>query len=200
MGQASVEGAYHSEFSGFVQFCFGVPGACGSRSKASPRGVGLLIGLRQRRRGDCRPCIHACRASGGTSPSVEGLPRQGRGEAGKGRGPKVAQQRLGRSARSALRVPRQITEKRRPQGQPFSVICAEGGLSGASMHPIPARVAPRDPPAAVRFCSCRTVEPRRGFSPPIPSARQTQKGHPVGGPFAFVWRREGDPVETDPTP
>lgn len=145
MGQASVEGAYHSEFSGFVQFCFGVPGACGSRSKASPRGVGLLIGLRQRRRGDCRahPCtrsrrvLHpgirlrrsarACRASGGTSPSVEGLPRQARGEAGKGRGPKVAQQRLGRSARSALRVPRQITEKRRPQGQPFSVIWRREG-------------------------------------------------------------------------
>ncbi|VEF37511.1 Uncharacterised protein [Stenotrophomonas maltophilia] len=37
-------------------------------------------------------------ASGGPSPSVEGLPRQGRGEAGKGRGPRVAQQRVGRRA------------------------------------------------------------------------------------------------------
>ena len=130
--------------------------------------------------------------SGATSPSVEGLLRQGRGEAGKGRGPNVAQQRLGRSARSALRIPRQITEKGCPKAAFFSYLAERGGLSGASMHPIPVRAAPRDPPSAVRFCSCRTVEPRRGVSPPIPSARQTQKGHPVGGPFAFVWRREGD--------
>jgi len=37
------------------------------------------------------------------------------------------------------------------------------------------RAAHRDPPAAVRFCSCRTVEPRRGFSRPMLSARQIKK-------------------------
>ncbi len=115
MGQASDEGAYDSEFSGFVQLCFGVPTSVRKAIKS----------------------IHAWRGStdgsGGTSPSVEGLPRQGRGEAGKGRGPKVAQQRLGRSARSALRVPRQITEKGRPWGQPFSVIWRREG--DCRVHP-----------------------------------------------------------------
>ncbi len=45
--------------------------------------------------------VDSRRQSGGTSPSVEGLPRQGRGEARKGRGPRVAQQRVGRRAQSA---------------------------------------------------------------------------------------------------
>lgn len=157
MGQASVEGAYDSEFSGFVQFCFGV---LSSVRKAIKR-------------------IHAWRGStdvsGGTSPSVEGLPRQGRGEAGKGRGPNVAQQRLGRSARSALRVPRQITEKGCPFRQPFSVIWRREG--DCRVHPCTRsrRAAHRAPPAAVRFCSCRTVEPRRGFSRPMLPARQIKK-------------------------
>src|ERR1700722_637886 len=126
-----------------------------------------------------RPGIPARRkpidGSGATSPSVEGLPRQGRGEAGKGRGPNVAQQRLGRSARSALRIPRQITEKGCPKAAFFSYLAERGGLSGGSMHPIPVRAAPRDPPSAVRFCSCRTVEPRQGFSRPMLSASQIKK-------------------------
>ncbi len=123
--------------------------------------------------------IHAWRGStdvsGGTSPSVEGLPRQGRGEAGNGRDPNVAQQRLGRSARSALRVPRQITEKGCPFRQPFSVIWRREG--DCRVHPCTRsrRAAHRAPPAAVRFCSCRTVEPRRGFSRPMLSARQIKK-------------------------
>ena len=76
--------------------------------------------------------IHAWRGStavsGGTSPSVEGLPRQGRGEAGEGRGPNVAQQRLGRSARSALRVPSQINKKGRPKGSLFYLSGGERGI------------------------------------------------------------------------
>lgn len=157
-----------------------------SRRRADP----VLDGRQTWKRGG-RPGIHAWRGStdgsdvpawrrsidgsGATSPSVEGLPRQGRGEAGKGRGPNVAQQRLGRSAHSALRVPSQITEKGCPKAAFFSYLAERGGLSGASMHPIPVRAAPRDPPSAVRFCSCRTVEPRQGFSRPMLSASQIKK-------------------------
>lgn len=69
MGRASVEGTYDSEFSGFVQFCFGVLSSVRKAIKS----------------------IHAWRGStdgsGGTSPSVGGLPPTG---AGRGR-PKRAQ-------------------------------------------------------------------------------------------------------------
>ncbi len=76
-------------------------------------------------------CIHPWRgsaeASGGTSPSVEGLPRQGRGEAGEGRGPRIAQQRVGRRAQSASR-PAPDKEKGLPNGSPFSLSGGEGGI------------------------------------------------------------------------
>ncbi len=115
MGLASVEGAYDSEFSGSVQFCFGVPRACGRRPEASTHGVDLLMQLEEQ------------------APLLRGCPdRRGERQA-KGRGPKVAQQRLGRSARSALRVPRQITGKGRPWGQPFSVIWRREG--DCRVHP-----------------------------------------------------------------
>ncbi|WP_414616657.1 hypothetical protein, partial [Stenotrophomonas muris] len=41
--------------------------------------------------------------------------------------PNVAQQRLGRSARSALRIPRQITEKGCPKAAFFSYLAERGG-------------------------------------------------------------------------
>ncbi len=55
---------------------------------------------------------------GETSPSVEGLPRQGRGEAGKGRGPRVATQRVGRRAKRASR-PAPDKRKGLPFGSPL---------------------------------------------------------------------------------
>ncbi len=64
--------------------------------------------------------------SGATSPSVEGLPRQGRGEAGKGRGPQVAQQRVGRRAKRAAR-PAPDKRKRAAFRQPFFFYLAERG-------------------------------------------------------------------------
>ncbi len=140
--------------------------------------------------------------SGATSPSVEGLPRQGRGEAGKGRGPKVAQQRVGRRAeRGASRA---RYRKRAAERQPFFYIWRRGGgLSGASMHPTLPRYALQGQPTAVRFCSCRTVDPRRGFSSPrirgvdhynnrlhLPNVGQ-EKSRPVGGFFLYLAERGG---------
>ncbi len=75
-------------------------------------------------------------SSGGTSPSVEGLPRQGRGEAGKGRGPRVAQQRVGRRAKRASR-PAPDKEKGLPFGSPFSLSGGEGGIVGCIHAPDP---------------------------------------------------------------
>ena len=66
-------------------------------------------------------------ASGGPSPSVEGLPRQGRGEAGKGRGPRVAQQRVG-ATRRARRVPRQIKKKGCLSAALFLYLAERGGF------------------------------------------------------------------------
>lgn len=141
--------------------------------------------------------------SGATSPSVEGLPRQGRGEAGKGRGPRVAQQRVGRRAKRASR-PAPDKRKRAAFRQPFFFYLAErGGLSGASMHPTLPRYALQGQPTAVRFCSCRTVEPRRGFSSPrirdvdhynnrlhLPNVGQ-EKSRPVGGFLLYLAERGG---------
>ncbi len=140
--------------------------------------------------------------SGATSPSVEGLPRQGRGEAGKGRGPRVARQRVGRRAKRALR-PAPDKKKGLPFGSPFFLSGGEGGLSGASMHPTLPRYALQGQPTAVRFCSCRTVEPRRGFSSPrirgvdhynnrlhLPNVGQ-EKSRPVGGFLLYLAERGG---------
>ena len=78
-----------------------------------------------------QPHMHAWRgptdASGGTSPSVEGLPRQGRGEAGKGRGPQVAQQHVGRRAKRG--ASRARYRKRAAFRQPFFYIWRRGGDS-----------------------------------------------------------------------
>ncbi len=80
--------------------------------------------------------VDSRRQSGGTSPSVEGLPRQGRGEAGKGRGPRVAQQRVGRRAQSAS-CPAPDKEKGLPFGSPFSLSGGEGGIVGCIHAPDP---------------------------------------------------------------
>ena len=57
--------------------------------------------------------------SGEASPSVEGLPRQGRGEAGKG-GAHALPRNVWGGARNARRVPRQI-KKGLPFGSPFFI-------------------------------------------------------------------------------
>ncbi len=142
-----------ANFQDSFRFVLGCYRACVRRSNASTHGVDLLMDLEEQ------------------APLLRGCPDRGGEKAGKGRGPNVAQQRLGRSARSALRVPRQITEKGCPFRQPFSVIWRREG--DCRVHPCTRsrRAAHRAPPAAVRFCSCRTVEPRRGFSRPMLSAR-----------------------------
>ena len=67
MGQASVEGAYHSEISGFVQFCFRVPGACGRRPRASTHGVDLLMDLEEQ-----APLLRGCPDRSGERPARGG--------------------------------------------------------------------------------------------------------------------------------
>ena len=78
--------------------------------------------------------------SGEASPSVEGLPRQGRGEAGKGRGPRVATQRVGRRAkRASCPAPDKI--KGLPFGSPFLL---SGGEGGSLSHTTPKTLAAQD--------------------------------------------------------
>ncbi len=81
--------------------------------------------LRRKSRCASTDGVDSRRQSGGTSPSVEGLPRQGRGEAGEGRGPRVAQQRVGRRAQSAS-CPAPDKEKGLPFGSPFALSGGEG--------------------------------------------------------------------------
>jgi len=129
MGRASVEGTYDSEFSGFVQFCFGVLSSVRKAIKS----------------------IHAWRGStdgsGGTSPSVGGLPRQGR---------------------------------------------REGGLSGASMHPIPARCAPGPACGGPVLLLQNRRTPAGLLSPD--ALRQTNKKAAHWAASSFIWRREGETV------
>lgn len=77
---------------------------------------------------------------GETSPSVEGLPRQGRGEAGKGRGPRVATQRVGRRAKRAS-CPAPDKRKGLPFGSPFLL---SGGEGGSLSHTTPKTLAAQD--------------------------------------------------------
>ena len=75
-----------------------------------------------------------------------------------------------------------------PDGWPFSFSLAErGGLRGASLHPA-LRAAGQ--PAAVRFCSCRTVEPRVGSRLPA-LGHAKQEGPPDGWPFSFSLAERG---------
>lgn len=104
--------------------------------------------------------------SGEASPSVEGLPRQGRGEAGKGRGPRVATQRVGRRAkRASCPAP---DKKRAAFRQPFSFIWRRGGESKPhhSQNPCSARLSAR---------GTRIRCPRKG-----PRYHRRSRGHNAG--------------------
>ena len=136
-------------------------------------------------------------SSGGTSPSVEGLPRGG----GRGRqreGPTRLRSIVGtRETRVASR------DKKGCLLAALFFIWRREGLSGASMHPTLPRYALQGQPTAVRFCSCRTVEPRRGSHPPHQRCRSLQQ--PPASPerwpkkaaqwaaFFFIWRRGFEP-------
>ena len=156
--------------------------------------------------------IHAWRGStaiaGGTSPSVEGLPRQGRGEAGEGRGPNVAQQRLGRSARSALRVPSQMNKKgllsgsipagRRTWADAVpSVIhawrgsTAVSGGTSPSVEGLPRQGRGEAGKGRGPFVAQQRMGRSAQSAHRIP--RQIKKeGLPFGSPSFLIWRREGD--------
>ena len=128
-------------------------------------------------------------ASGGPSPSVEGLPRQGRGEAGKGRGPYVAQQRLGRRAE-------------RVASRASSVQGHYGGMPAA--HPRTARIS-RDasggPSPSVEGLPRQGRErPAKGGAHTLRSnvwgdaqsasrPRQIKKRLPKGSPFLYLAER-----------
>ncbi len=146
-------------------------------------------------RGIGRRAIHAWRGStdlsGGTSPSVEGLPRQGRGEAGNGRGPFVAQQRMGRSARSALRVPRQINKKGRPKGSLFYLSGGERGIVGCIHAPDPDARCASGPACG---CPVLLLQNRRtpaGLLTAHPIRQTNAKGPPYGRPFCVCLAERG---------
>ncbi len=142
-------------------------------------------------------------SSGGTSPSVEGLPRQGRGEAGKGRGPRVAQQRVGRRAKRASR-PAPDKEKGLPKGSPFSLSGGEGG--DCRVHPCTRPFRATRSRASLRLSGSAPAEPSNpvgGSHPPASEMSITtttacisrtlaKKKAAQWAAFFFIWRRGGD--------
>jgi len=138
-------------------------------------------------------------ASGGPSPSVEGLPRQGRGEAGKGRGPRVAQQRVGR------RAERVASRARSVQGH-YGVMPAA--------HPRTARISVmhlEDQAPLLRGCPDRGGErPAKGGAHALRSnvwgdaqsasrpAPDKEKGLPFGSPFSLSGGEGGSLSHTTP--
>ena|GEM_PF-2065632 len=120
-----------------------------------------------RREGDCRvhPCTRPLRASrceaslrlSGSAPADPSNP-------GGGAHP------------PSLRQP---NKKAAPAGGFLVWLAERGGLSGASVHPTSSRFALRGQPSAVRICSCRSVEPRRGCSSAV-SPPAKQKSRPCG--------------------
>ena len=135
------------------------------------------------------------------APLLRGCPDRG-GERPAREGPTRCAATCG-ATRRARRVPRQIKKKGCLSAALFLYLAERGGLSGASMHPPLPRYALQGQPTAVRFCSCRTVEPRRGFSSPRirgvdhynnrlhpPNVGQ-EKSRPVGGFFLCLAERGG---------
>ncbi len=136
------------------------------------------------------------------APLLRGCPDRGGERPAKG-GAHALHSNVWGDARRARRVPRQIKKKGCLSAALFLYLAERGGLSGASMHPPLPRYALQGQPTAVRFCSCRTVEPRRGFSSPRirgvdhynnrlhpPNVGQ-EKSRPVGGFFLYLAERGG---------
>ena len=96
-----------------------------------------------------------------------------RGEAGKGRGPFVAQQRMGRSAQSAHRVPSQIKKEGLPFGSPSFLIWRRGDCG----------VHPCTPP--LRAARSRASLRLSGFAPAEPS-NPVGASHPPAGSAQIV--------------
>ncbi len=154
-----------------------------------------------------RNSIHAPRGSPvmhleDQAPLLRGCPDRGGERPAKG-GAHALHSNVWGDARRARRVPRQIKKKGCLSAALFLYLAERGGLSGASMHPPLPRYALQGQPTAVRFCSCRTVEPRRGFSSPRirgvdhynnrlhpPNVGQ-EKSRPVGGFFLCLAERGG---------
>lgn len=128
-----------------------------------------------------------------------------RGEAGKGRGPFVAQQRMGRSARSALRIPAPDKKKKgRLSAALFLFIWRRGGDCG--VHPCTPPLRAARSRASLRLSGSAPAEPSNpvGAShPPAGSAqivaacactartRAMKKAAPWDGFFLYLAERGG---------
>ena len=81
-------------------------------------------------------------------------------------------------------------EKGHPMGGPFRFVWRRGGDCGVHPCTPPCALRAAGQPAAVRFCSCRTVEPRVGSR--LPALGQAKrKGPPDGWPFSFCLAERG---------
>ncbi len=169
------------------------------KRKGLPFGSPLLFPQRQGNH-QCR--IHARNHLEKQAPLLRGCPDRGGERQAKG-GAHALPRNVWGDARNARRVPRQIKEKGCLSAALFFYLAERGGLSGASMHPTLPRYALQGQPTAVRFCSCRTVEPRREFSSPrikgvdhynnrlhLPNVGQ-EKSRPVGGFLLYLAERGG---------